>query len=53
MHKPLVYMVKLKLLAQFPVDHLPHLIESSLVLFLRQFAAFAYHVIVRFVFITT
>ena len=41
-HTPLVRMVKLKLLAQFPVDLLPQLVVSSLILFLRQLTAFPY-----------
>ena len=32
---PLVCMVKFKLLAQFPVDHLPHPVVSNLILFLH------------------
>ena len=32
-HMPLVRMVKFKLLAQFPVDHLPHPFVSNLILF--------------------
>ena len=34
LHIPFVRMVKFKLLAQFPVDHLPHPIVSSFILFL-------------------
>ena len=32
-HIPFVHMVKFKLFAQFPVDHLPHQVMSSLILF--------------------
>ena len=42
---PFVGMVKFKFLAHFPVYHLAHPVVSSLVLLLRQFAAFAYHMI--------
>ena len=49
-HIPFVRMVKFQFLAQFPVDHLAHPIGSSLQC---QFAAFAYHVIERFVSIAT
>ena len=35
---PFVDMVKFKFLAHFPVDHLAHLVMSSLVLLLCQFA---------------
>ena len=38
-------MVKFKSLAQFPVDHLAHPVISGLILFLREFTAFAYYVI--------
>ena len=53
MHIEFVRMVKLQFFAQFPVDHPAHLLVSSLVLFLCKFAAFAYHVIDRFVSLTT
>ena len=43
---------KFKLLAQLPVDQLPHSVVSSFIPTLRLFAAFAY-VINRFVSITT
>ena len=46
-------MVKFQFLAQFPVDYLPHLVVSSLMLFLCEFTAFAYYVIDRFVSIST
>ena len=46
-HIPFVRMVKFKLLAQFPVDHLANPVMSSLILSVRQFTAFAY-VIDRF-----
>ena len=34
-HKPVIRVVEFKLLAQFLVDHLPHLVESILILFLH------------------
>ena len=41
-------MVKLEFLAQFPEDHLPHLVMSNLKLFVPSFfATFAYYVINR------
>ena len=40
-------------LAQFPVDHLNHLVVSSLKLILCKFSGFTYYVIDRFVSITT
>ena len=46
-------MVKFELFADFPVDHVAHPVVSSLVLFLRKFAAFAYYVIDRFISVTT
>ena len=45
-------MVKFKLLAYFPVDHLAHPVMSSLVLLLCQFAAFTYYVIDGFISVT-
>ncbi len=42
-------MVKFKLLAQFPVDHLTHPVVSSRVLLLCQFSAFAYYAIDGFI----
>ena len=48
-HIPFVHLVKFKFLAHFPVDHLAHPVESSLLLLLCEFAAFAYYVIDRFV----
>ena len=53
LHIPLVYMIKFKFLAQFPVDHLPHSVVSSRLLFSRYFTAFAYYVINLFISITT
>ena len=35
------FVVKFKLLAQFPVDHISHLVVSSFIFFLVKFAAFA------------
>ena len=49
MHIPFVCMVKLKLLAHFPVDHLADLVVTRLILLLCYFAAFAYYVIDGFV----
>ena len=37
-----VHMVKYKLLAQFPMEHLAHPVVSNVILFLYQLAAFAY-----------
>ena len=51
-HIPFVGMVKFKLLAHFPVDHLAHPVVSSLVLLLCQFAAFAYYVNDGFISVT-
>ena len=53
LHIPFVHMVKFKLLAQFPVDHLVYPVVSSLIRFLRLVTAFAYYVIDRFLSITT
>ena len=50
---PFVGMVKFRCLAHFPVDHLAHLVVSSLVLLLCQFAVFAYYVIDGFISVTT
>ena len=52
-HIPFSRVVKFKLLAQFPVDHLLHWVVSSLVFVLCLFTAFAYHVIDCFISITT
>ena len=49
-HIPSVPVVKFKLLAQFPVDHLPYLVVCSLILCLRLLTAFAYNMIDRFVY---
>ena len=49
---PFVRMIKFKILTQFPVNHLPHPVVSSLILFLYKFAAFTLDVIDRFVSIT-
>ena len=46
---PFVRMVKFQFRAQLPVDHQAHPVVSSFILFLSQFAAFAYYVIDRFV----
>ena len=51
-HTPLVRIVKIQFLAQFPEDHLLHSVMSSLVLFLRLIDIFVYYVIDRFVSIT-
>ena len=48
-HIPCVRIIKLQFLAQFPVDHLAHPVLPSLIFFLCQFAAFANHVIDRFI----
>ena len=42
-HKPFVCMVKFKLFAHLPVDHLANPVVSRLVLLLCQFTAFAYY----------
>ena len=42
-------MIKFELLAPFPVDPLPHQVVSNLIFFLREFTAFAFYVIDRFV----
>ena len=52
-HIPFGSMNKCKLLAQFLVDHIFHLVMSHLVLFLHKFAAFTYDVIIGFELITT
>ena len=52
-HLPFLRMVKFHFLSQFSVDHIAHQVVSSLLLILSQFAAFANHVIDRFVSITT
>ena len=46
-------MVKFEFLAQFPVDHLPYAVMSSLILLLCYFATFTYSEINHFVFVTT
>ena len=46
---PCVNIVKFKFLALFPVDHLAHIVLSTFILFLHQFAAFAYYVNDRFI----
>ena len=51
MHIPFVSVVKFKFLAHFSVDQLADPVMSRLI-FLFQFAAFAYYVIDRFVSVT-
>ena len=53
LHVSFVCMVKFEFLEQFPVDHFPHSVVSSLKLFLRRFATFASYLFNVCVFVTT
>ena len=52
-HILFVHVVNFKLLVQLSVDHLPHSVVSSVILFLCLFAVFAFYEIDCFVSITT
>ena len=53
LHISIVRMDNFQFLAQFPMNYLPNQVMSSIILFLKYFAAFFHYVIDPFLCITT
>ena len=51
-HIPFGSMVEFHFLPQFPVDHVPYLVVSSLILFFRLFSVFTFYMINHFILFT-